>query len=125
GPVAGPLACLLAAGAVYAVCVRWGCWRWLAGLAMLPALLDPRTLTAQDVRPWCALVLVSVGLLGFAWSGLREPLGGLAAPVALWLAGLALAVGTAVASHDPDVASLHVPVPVTGLAALAGLAAAF
>ena len=125
GPAAAPLACLLAGAAAYVVCVRWGCWRWLAALAVVPGLIEPRTLTAQDFRPWCALVLVSVGLLGFAWSGLREPVGALAVPLTLWLAGLALALGTTVSSHDPGVTSLRVPVVVTGTAALAGLAAAF
>jgi len=122
---AAPLACLVAAAAGYVVCVRWGCWRWLAALAALPAVVDPRMLTDQGFRPWCGLVLVSVGLLGYAWTGLREPLAALGVPVALWVAGLAVAAGTSVASHDPGVLSLHVPRPVTGVAALVGLAAAF
>ena len=77
---AAPLACLVAAAAGYVVCVRWGCWRWLAALAALPAVVDPRMLTDQGFRPWCGLVLVSVGLLGYAWTGLREPVGAARGP---------------------------------------------
>jgi hypothetical protein len=122
---AAPLACLVAAAACYVVCARWGCWRWLAALAALPAAVDSRMLIGQGFRPWCGLVLVSAGLLGFAWTGLRGPVSALGASVGLWAAGLALAAGASATRHDPGVLSLHLSRPVTGVAALVGLAAAF
>jgi hypothetical protein len=116
---------LVAVAAAYVVCVRWGCWRWLAALATLPALLDDRMLLHQGWRPTLALLLVSLGLLGFSWCGLGLRLQ-LLLPVALiWGAGALLNVGTSVTSADPGTPHLHVAVPLTSSLALLGLLAAF
>jgi hypothetical protein len=122
---AAPAVGLLAAGVAYVVCVRWGCWRWLAALAAVPAVADQRLLVDQPFRLWCGLLLVSMGLLGFAWAGLREPLTRLGVPFAVWVAGLALPLASPVASMDPGVTAPHLARPLLGAAALIGLAAGF
>ena len=116
---------LVAATAVYVVCVRWGCWRWLAAVATLPALLDNRMLLDQPARPTLALLLVSIGLTGFAWRGGEHERPLLVAAALLYLAGNALNLGTTVASGDPGVAHLHLSWPVAVALALLGLLAAF
>lgn len=65
GPTA--VAGLVAAGAAYVVLVRWGCWRWLAALATVPALFDGRMLVDQPAGSVVALVLGSVSLVVLMW----------------------------------------------------------
>ncbi|HEX4472214.1 MAG TPA: glycosyltransferase family 2 protein [Nocardioides sp.] len=115
---------LVAVAATYVVCVRWGCWRWLAALAAVPALVDERMLQHQPWRPTVGLLLATVGLLLLSWRARRAfgPL--LAVGAVVTLAGGLLAVRTTVAGLDPGVAHLHVSRPVSGVLALLGLMAA-
>src|SRR4051794_5957430 len=119
-----PLACLLATGAAYVVCVRWGCWRWLAALAALPAAVDSRMLADHGLRTWFGLLLVSAAMVAFAWTGMRKPATALAVLSPLWLAGLVLGAGTSVGAADPGVMALELPGPVLAVSALLGLVAA-
>jgi hypothetical protein len=119
------LAGLVAAVTAYLTCVRWGCWRWLAVLAVVPALLDDRMLQEQALRPTVGLLAVSIALLCFSYPGLRAPMGHLAPVAAIWLAGLAVPVGVTVVAGDPDVPHIHLVRMLTSLLALLGLLAAF
>jgi hypothetical protein len=119
------LAGLVAATTAYVVCERWGCWRWLAALVTLPALVDGRLLQHQSWRPTVALLVVSLGLLALSWRGRRDPAPLLGAGVLAVVVGGLLAARAGVAGHDPGVAHLHLDRPVTGVLALLGLAAAF
>jgi hypothetical protein len=115
---------LVAVAATYVVCVRWGCWRWLAALAAVPALVDERMLQHQPWRPTVGLLLASVGLLLLSCRARRAPGRLLAVGAVVTLAGGLLAVGATVAGLDPGVAHLHLSRPVSGVLALFGLMAA-
>jgi hypothetical protein len=122
GPTA--LVGLVALGAAYVVAVRFGVWRWLAVLATAPAALDDRMLQPQPGRALLALLLVSLGLLGYARRG-RDLQVRLLVPLAVVIiAGTLLCVGTSITSSDPGVLHVHVVRPVTSLLALLGLLAA-
>ncbi|HET7069018.1 MAG TPA: glycosyltransferase family 2 protein [Nocardioides sp.] len=116
---------LLAVVATYVACVRWGCWRWLAAVATLPAALDDRMLVAQSARPDWALVLTSLGVVALSWGGRHAPRPALAAGAVLTVAGGLLAVGSDLLPADPGVAHLHLDRPVTSALAVLGLLAAF
>jgi Glycosyl transferase family 2 len=115
---------LATALAAYVVGVRWGCWRWLAGLAIVPALLDDRMLHDQALRPSAGLLAASASLLCLSYPALRAPLAQ-AAPVAVvWLAGLVVPLGADVVAGDPATWHVHDPRVLTSLLALPGLLAA-
>jgi hypothetical protein len=116
---------LAAAGAAYATCVRWGCWRWLAALAVVPALLDARMLQDQALRPDAGLLAASAALLCLSFPALRAPLGHVAPVGAVWLAGLVVPIGVDVLAHDPGGPHVHDPRLLTSALALLGLLAAF
>jgi Glycosyl transferase family 2 len=115
---------LLAVVAVYVVCVRWGCWRWLAAAAALPAAFDDRMLLGQPGRAVVGLVLACAGALALSWRGRHAPRPVAVAGALAVVAGGLLAVGADVVSADPGAAHLHVVRPVTSLLALLGLVAA-
>lgn len=115
---------LAAAGAAYATSVRWGCWRWLAALAVVPALLDARMLQDQALRPNAGLLAVSAALLCLSFPALRAPLGQVAPIAAVWVAGVAVPIGVDVLAHDPGAPHVHdARLLTSGLALLALLAA--
>jgi hypothetical protein len=115
---------LVAAVAAYTVCVRWGCWRWLAAVATLPVLYDDRMLQDQPWRPTTALVVVSVGLVLMSWRGSHGPRLLVALGALATLAGGVLAIGADVTRAAPGVTHLHAARPVTSVLALLGLVAA-
>jgi hypothetical protein len=110
--------------AAYVVCVRWGCWRWLATVAALPAALDDRMLVGQSPRATAALLLVSIGLATLSWRGryAARPVSALGA--LLTVAGGLLAVRSHVLTGDPGAPHLHLDRPATSVLALLGLLAA-
>ena len=114
---------LLAAAAAYVVCVRWGSWRWLALLAMLPALVDERMLVDQDLRASTGLLAVSAGLVALSFGDRSARPAPAVVGAVLVILGSGLAAGVDVSSGDPGVASLHLSRTVAGLFALLGLAA--
>ena len=118
------LAGLAVAVAAYVTTVRWGCWRWLAGLAVVPALLDDRMLHDQALRPTAGLLAASAALLCLSYPALRAPLGQAAPVAAVWLAGLVVPLGAHVVTGDPSAWHLHDPRVLTSLCALLGLLAA-
>lgn len=118
------IASLLAVVAAYVVCVRWGCWRWLAVAAALPAALDDRMLVGQAPRPAWALVLASLGVVTLSWRGRYAPRPALGAGAVLTVAGGLLAFGADLLPADPAVAHVHLDRPVTSILALLGLLAA-
>jgi Glycosyl transferase family 2 len=113
---------LLTAVAAYVLCVRWGCWRWLAALAVLPAVADDRVLRHQDLRPTLALLLLGAGLVILCW-GARGlvPAGVRIAGAVGTILGAALSGDVAVTSGDPGVLSFHLAVPGGLLLAAVGL----
>jgi hypothetical protein len=114
---------LLAAGAAYVVCVRWGAWRWLGLLAMLPALFDERMLVDQGLRASTGLLAVSAGLVALSFGDRSARPAPAVLGAVLVILGAGLALGADVSSGDPGVASLHLSRTVAGLFALIGLAA--
>jgi hypothetical protein len=118
------LAGLATAAAAYVATVRWGCWRWLAGLAIVPALLDDRMLHAQALRPTAGLLAVSAALLCLSYPALRAPLGQAAPLAVVWLAGLVVPLGADVVAGDPGTWHVDDPRVLTSLLALLGLLAA-
>ena len=115
---------LLAAVAAYVVGVRWGCWRWLAALAALPALVEARLLVAQDLRPSVGLLAVSAGLVVLSF-GAPPRRGTAVSGAVLVILGAMLSGGLDVSSADPGIASLHLAWVAAALLALVGMAAAF
>lgn len=113
---------LVAGAAAYIVCVRWGCWRWLAGLTAVPALLDARMLVGQHPRPVLALLMTAAGLVVLSCGGVPRIVQG--AGAVLTVVGGVLAVNTDLVHADPGVASVHLTRPLGGAAALLGLLAA-
>jgi hypothetical protein len=116
---------LVAVGVAYVLCVRWGCWRWLAALAALPAAADERMLQDQDRRVTLGLLVLTAGLAFLLWGGRRM------VPVILRVAGVVatasgafLARDIRVVSGDPGVLSLHLALPVALAFALVGVLAA-
>jgi glycosyl transferase family 2 len=68
-PAAAHAAALLTGAAVYVLLLRWGVWRWLAALATVPVLLDPRMVSGEDHGGPAAYVvlLMAVVLLAAGW----------------------------------------------------------
>jgi hypothetical protein len=123
---------LLAAVAAYVVLVRWGCWRWLAALAVLPALADVRMLDDQPFRMVLALGLVSALALLLGYSPAEFPGPGFLAAVGTGLVALAIVLVGLVLCHQDDVTStaagtpaLHVPTLALDAILLVGAAATF
>ncbi len=89
---------IAAAGAVaavaYALLVRWGVWRWLAGLVALP-VLAPVLLAPGDEAAYVPLLLTSVAVVLLGWRS--RP------PMVLVTGGLVLA---ALATASPSVAGV-------------------
>jgi len=98
---------LMAVAAVYVVCVRWGCWRWLAALTTLPAVLDERMLLDQEGGATYGLLLVSAGLLAWSWRGLEARAPVVVASGVLTVAGVVVGLTGDVVSADPGVVSVH------------------
>jgi hypothetical protein len=124
GLVLSSLVTLVAAAAAYVVCVRWGCWRWLAALAAAPALLDERMLVGQHPRPVLALLMTSMGLVILSWVGRSAPATMLGAGGLLTVLGGVLAVHAGLVHAAAGVAHVHLARPDSGVAAVLGLLAA-
>jgi glycosyl transferase family 2 len=98
---------LVAVVAVYVVCVRWGCWRWLAALSAIPAAVDDRMLLDQPSAAAYGLLLVSAGLVAWSWRGLEARWTVVGASAVLTVAGTALGLTADLVSADPGVSSVH------------------
>lgn len=81
------LGAILALSGPYLVAVRWGCWRWLAGIAVIPVALSP----VVDPDVWGVLALASAGaaVVVGRWRASVGPAAWIACAVLLALAVLA------------------------------------
>lgn len=89
----------------YLLLVRWGVWRWLAALAVAPALVGPQFRVAEALARPSVLVaaLLVAALLAMGWTS-RPPLPALIASAALVVAAL-LVDATAHAGDRSDQAA--------------------
>ena len=130
-PLAQHLAGLATAGLVYAVLIRFGVRAWLAAIAAIPVLFDPRQLVLEQyvlADVWTAVMMLAA-LIILAW---RDEGPGREGPGKLASAGCGLLLGLAVTFRDQDLimivpAALYLLVAVrprrrllTRLAALTG-----
>jgi hypothetical protein len=112
------LVAVLTTVSAYVVCVRWGCWRWLAVAAGLPVLVQIRVLSEQPPRAVFALLMLALGLVTVSWRARTGPVGLAASGVVLTLGGALLAIGA------PVHAGLHIGRSALLVMAVVGVAAA-
>ena len=128
GPIGAHAVGLVLAGLVCALLVRHGVWRWLAALTVLPALLDPRVLGAEQQPGWRWLLgAVATAVLVCALWRARPRSGLLAGTAACVLVGVVGVLvlralhGSVEAESLSTVVGLHTPAVLLGLSVLLGL----